>query len=619
MAIASAPIETLHNPPENDSSQTGRGVRRGVLPRLSACLAAPIAIATTLAWANPSAALPRGGPPPPPDCIGDITSRLAATPSSIDRDMDGPLVTTLTWSVNVPKGCPITTNLTLANSPVPKSGSRSFTLTTSTTFSLVLTSGNLHATLATIRVPVAGDPGFITVSAGRQLTADDITKFNEQWMQPFEIAGALNFATSTLGNRDPDGVWATGERMAAMVRMFERTHDARYLNHLRALNHIALQFRDDLPFDGPAVVRPLEQIRNKVGVPAWGGDGGRPDVEGVEYGGLHHIEEIVTSLYAYPIATFARIVAEDPSLQKQYGDDAIDDANRIFETVLFLLPQVKAERIGDFVEAHLIQPEEFLNRPTPADCDKAFNQAMYDHPDDASRWTQQHNDCKLKQALAGRDLPHNINLAFSMTLIELARAIGTPFYQQSPKRSPVAAARQDELLLAAIRQQRYFSNHLHDSNLSNVPNICLAINCWNYQENLPSGHNPHAEDLDHGAIDMSYLEESLQNYGLLYLAAQRFKEPLALGPQDWARFAATFLVNTQGTNFKHDIVGHDESPPYVANSRCEGWVTLARQRAPQIYQTCHDVTLRIVDGAQPYLNIGNHSSLLATKQFGPPP
>ena len=61
---------------------------------------------------------------------------------------------------------------------------------------------------------------------------------------------------------------------------------------------------------------------------------------------------------------------------------------------------------------------------------------------------------------------------------------------------------------------------------------------------------------------------------------------------------------------------YDEPPPYLANSRCEGWVTLARQSAPEIYQRRHDVSLRIVDGKQPYLNMGNRSSLLA-KQFGP--
>ena len=608
MAISPALDKTLRNLPGYDSNQIGRGlfaaVSCGVLSRLSACLAASIAIAITLVDASPSQAIPPDGPPPPPDCIADITGRLTATPPFIDRDKDIP-DTKLTWSIAKPKDCPVALTASLAGIPVAPSGSQPFTVTSTKTFALVLTSRNLHRTLATVRVDVAHDPGFIVVSPGRQVTADDITIFNEQWMQPFERQNALGFATYTLGNRDPDGVWGTGERMAALVRMYELTKDTRYLDHLHEFTQLALKFRDDLPFDGPEAPRPVEQIRNKVGVPAWGGDGGLPNVEGVEYGGLHHVEEVVSSLYAYPIAAFARIVAEDPSLQREYGDDAIDYANRVFETVVFFMPQIKTERIGDFVQGNLMQPEEFRNRPTQADCDSAFNQAMKDHPDDASRWTQQRSDCKLKQELAGRDLPHNINLTFSMVLIELSRAIGTNFYQQSPKHSVAAEAARDTLLRTIIRQQRYFSNHLWSSG------------GWNYEEDLPPDHNPHPEDLDHGAMDMSYLEESLQNYGLLYPAAQRFNEPLALGPKDWQAFARTFVANTGESNFKHDVAGHDEPPPYIANSRCEGWVTLARQSAPEIYQRCHDVSLRIVDGKQPYLGMGNHSSLLATKQFGP--
>jgi hypothetical protein len=72
---------------------------------------------------------------------------------------------------------------------------------------------------------VTGDPGFITVSYGKQLTADDITKFNQQWMQPLEKAAALNFAYSTLKNLDSSGDTGNGERMAAMVRMFLRMYE----------------------------------------------------------------------------------------------------------------------------------------------------------------------------------------------------------------------------------------------------------------------------------------------------------------------------------------------------------------------------------------------------------
>ena len=324
-------------------------------------------------------------------------------------------------------------------------------------------------------------------------------------------------------------------------------------------------------------------------------------------------------MYAYPIAAFARIVAEDPSLQAAYAAEAVDDANLIFQMVEFFLPQIHTQRVGDFIEARLTQPLEFVNRPTAADCTKAFNQAMMDHPDDASRWTQQNSDCNLKRQVAGRDFPHNINLTFSMVLIELARVVNSSFYQQAPNRSIAAELGKDVLLRTAIRQQRYFSDHLWL--VQNGSSVCPGHLCWNYGDDVPTGHDPHVEDLDHGAMDLSYVEVSQQSYSLLSQAAQRFNEPLALGPKDLQAMAFTFAGDAGENNFPHDLAGHDEPPPYIMNSRCEGWVTLARQGAPEIYQRCHDVSLRVVDGAQPpqpYLNMGNHSSLLANKQFGPP-
>jgi hypothetical protein len=143
---------------------------------------------------------------------------------------------------------------------------------------------------------------------------------------------------------------------------------------------------------------------------------------------------------------------------------------------------------------------------------------------------------------------------------------------------------------------------------------CAGIVCWYYEENLPPGHDPHPEDLDHGAMDMSYVGLLMRNFVRLGASGQRFNEPLAA--LDWQGLAGTFIRNASGSNFAHDIAGQPEPSPYDANSRCEGWLELARVN-PQVYSLCHDVTLRVVDGVQPHLNIGNHSSLLANKQFSP--
>ena len=44
---------------------------------------------------------------------------------------------------------------------------------------------------------------------------------------------------------------------------------------------------------------------------------------------------------------------------------------------------------------------------------------------------------------------------------------------------------------------------------------CLGIVCWNYEDDLPSDHDPHPEDLDHGAMDMSYVGLFFRNFGRL--------------------------------------------------------------------------------------------------------
>ncbi len=564
-------------------------------------------LVTMFLWGGSAHALPPDSDRDPPECVADITGRLTATPSEIDRETSHSLTTTLVWSVVIPKGCPASPILTLAGRAVERSGQMTLGVSRTTVYSLVLgSSASGLRTLARATVTVHGDPGFITVSPGRQVTADDIAKFNAQWMQPYQHDFWIGWAGGLLAARDPDGVWGTGERMAAMARMFDLTQDKRYLDHLRELSQLALKYRDDLPLDKnrPDLIRLTDQIRNKVGVPGWGG-------RSVSYGGLHHVEEIVTSVYAYPIAAFARIVAENPSLQPVYGNDAIDYANAVVQTVSFFLPQIRIQPAGSFIEATLTHPEEYRNRPTEADCTNAYDEAMRADPGNKARWDQKKSDCNNLRKLAGRGLPHNINLTFSMVLIELSRVLDTRFYLQSPRRSGDAENTRDSILVLISRQQRYFANRLYRYN-----SFCKSP-CWNYMDDLPTGLNPHPEDTDHGAMDMSYVGLFFRNFGRLHAAAERFHEPLAFTPSYLGDFARTFVMNIAGgSDFKHDVIGRDGQP--TDNTRCEGWLELTRADA-RVWQACHDVTLRIVDGRQPYLTTGNHSSLLMNKQFLPLP
>jgi hypothetical protein len=406
-----------------------------------------------------------------------------------------------------------------------------------------------HRDLASAIVTVNGDPGFIKVSPGAQVTADDITQFNQQWMQPWEIKAALDFARSTLSNMDSSGTTGNGERMAAMVRMYDLTHDPRYLDHLFDLVELMLRYRDDRASgDGPKV---KDEIRDKVGLPAWGGGL-------LDNFGLHSVLEWTSSLYAYPIAAFARILAEDPALRARYtcnviiipGAQAITGAqgaitgpqvasglhaaipqpqtsaelqavagrgaapgphaaasgpeavyipptyiprcadpivytNRVLETVDVFFPQLQQHLVGDSFEATLTHPKEYKSRPTKEDCDNALDDAKKHPPYDIDRLKQEHSDCLADRDSAEKPLPHNLNLAFSSVLIELSRVLATPFYQQSPARAPNA-----EQVLSFIsglmpRQQRYFVDHLNPESLKDDYDACKSHFCWYYEEPFP--------------------------------------------------------------------------------------------------------------------------------------
>ena len=122
--------------------------------------------------------------------------------------------------------------------------------------------------------------------------------------------------------------------------MFELTRDRKYLDHLRAIASTVLQFRndhhpgDDFPGrDNPVCIdcRPpfVDHERGKV-EPAWNSG---THWDWVDDGGLSPVDAVVTGLYGYAVAAFARIVAEDPSLQAAYGADAMTYANETLRTL----------------------------------------------------------------------------------------------------------------------------------------------------------------------------------------------------------------------------------------------------------------------------------------------
>jgi hypothetical protein len=623
-------------------------------------------------WPEPASAI--GG------CAG-VVGQLTATPSTIDREAT--TTAALTWSVDR-KSCPAPTVSIERTVPpdhhvVPLSGQMVlYDVTRTTTFVL----RTLDRELARATVAVNGDPGLITVSSGKQITADDITKFNQQWMQPWSTTAVLGTAASRLSNLDSSGDTEIGEQMAAMVRMFDLTHDTRYLDHLFDLIQIVLQYRDDRPLNSSP--KPTDQIRNKVGLAAWGG--GLLD----NYG-LHSVDEITSSLYAYPIAAFARILAEDPAVRARYEckvvtvpglqtvsgpqlvsgaqlvrgpqavpaqqavpasqatpglpavpikrcGDPVFYANRVLETVEVFRPQIHSQRVGNGVEATLTHPIEYKTRPSKDDCDDARKRANNVEPGSKDRWTEEYNDCLEDRDSAEKPMPHNINLAFSKVLIELSRVLASPFYQQSTARAGDAEEKQEFFSALMPRQQRYFVDHLNPESLKGKGK-CSDDFCWWYGEPTDasgpaecflikeSGYECltyRIEDTDHGSMDMTYVGLFLRDIDRLRAASARVHEQFSLGSKELQGFARTFTdniapnTNLTGGNFRSYVSGdqNDKAKPDDSDNLCDGWLELTRADA-KVWDLCREMSLRDVGGQQPYLRIGNHSVLLATKQFLP--
>jgi hypothetical protein len=474
------------------------------------------------------------------------------------------------------------------------------------------------ALLASSRTVTPRADEFVRLSPGRTIAPADIAAFDAAWTQPAKHDAALNQSYWFLYHRFDAGAWWAGEHMAALARMYDVTREPRYLALLRAFIEQALTLRDDQhPGDihntgDDLPPRPVDQFRGQT-VPGWGG-------KSLNSAGFHRADEVVSSLYAYPIAAFARIVTENPALQPTYGNDAVRYANAVIQTVWLFMPQVKYRTVGDFIEARLTGLDAFKTKPTAEQCESAYAEALERNPtaDEKAkrRYRQMRKNCKELRLMAGHPHAHNENLAFAMVLIELSRALDSAFYQQSPARSNDAEPTRKLIPLLVARQQRFFANHLRTATDAQQ----RARFVWNYSDDVPSGISTHVEDTSHGAVDMRYLGVLHHNFERLNAVTAPVGEPIALDRSYFRRFANTFLLKiVKGQNFSSNISGAAIKAPGAPddlNGTCDGWVNLSLAD-PAVYKVCRAVSLRVVNGRQPYLTIGNHSALLATKANGP--
>jgi hypothetical protein len=410
-------------------------------------------------------------------------------------------------------------------------------------------------------------------------------------MRPDWCAYELAQTWKGFSTRHPD--WSTAERMTAMMRMYELTQDLRYLDHLSQLIDLILFYRDD-HYPGnpdPACKRceptPIDDFRGGH-VAGWGG---------VQFGNLSGISEDLTGVLTYPIAAFARIVAEDPSLQADYGSDAVRYANSAMETMWSLMPQMDIQSVGSYFEAYLVRPDSYRTKLTQSVC-------------------QNNEECDNDHDFAGAPLEYNGNAAFMMTLIELWRALDSPFYRSSVFQTNQVEFTRTLIPLLVSRFQRFFADHLQT--LTDTPDGRPRF-YWNYNDGIP--HSIHPEKTTKGSLDMQYIDKLRRNVDRLNAVLVPLGEPILLDDSYLWKFANTFLWKIAGgawefglSAFAEDVTGKNPDPKY--NTECSGWVSLA-VAAGDAYSICREASLRVVNGGQ-NLTIGAHSALLMNKQFSPP-
>jgi hypothetical protein len=547
-------------------------------------------------------------------CIANAGGSLQATPSTIDRNVSLDRQVTLAWSVSLPAGCAATISISPASGGLLRSGSMQVTVSHAQTFSLNVRVGNRTITVASAPVAVLGDPGIISVSSGRLLLPVDVAAFDAKWMQPFDRAQGAGGAQVSMFFRADAAVWGIGELMGSLVRMYDLTHDRRYLDYLRDLCEVVLRMRDDNYPGNPdprcegCEPMPVDLFRGR-NEPAWGG-------RSVNSGGLYRVDEVTSSVYGYPVAAFARIVAEDPALQADYGAHAIRYANAMLQTAWVFIPQISYRPAGPFFEAYLTQLDIYRTKPTADDCTGAYYAALSKAqaaPDfDASvqaRLQQMLDNCNNLRRVANSPMSYNENQAFLMMLIELWRALDSGFYRQSAAPSKDAEPTRELVPLIVSRHQRYFANHLATlTDDARGPRFS-----WHHADDVPPGVTHDAEDTSHGALDMRYVEVLGRSFDRLNAVASASGEPIAFDSSYLTRFANTFIEKiATGTNFAEGVDGGVANPPDHRNGSCEGWVNLGWVN-PTVFDACREMSLRVIGGSQPYLGIGAHSSMLANK------
>jgi hypothetical protein len=576
-----------------------------------------ILLATLLSWTtctyadinipDPDDPLPEE-PRPPPTCVPAVTGTITANPAGAELSPGLPVTIDISWSASVTRTCNpmpgfVFQDLSGQRIGVDRRGSRKYVFDRPGTFTFWL-SLNRNGQLSTVATrSVVVTQSLAVISPGNAVTAEDIANFDRLWMHEPLVNHVLSDFDSELSQSKLTIGWDVGERLEAMVHMFELTRNPRYLAQMHRIIEIALKHRDDRRPGAP-----LDAFRRdrSAPMPFWGN---KTAASGDYW--TASLSLAVGGAMLYPIAAFTRIVAEDPQLwgvrinpssSVTYGQKALEYANAVLDSVEATVPDWQY-RFVDGTERRWPRSLPILAEMlTESRCREASQTSGNPHDD--------FNLCRDYANFAGLPHPHNLNHTQLMTEIELWRTLSTPFYQQSSESSPNWAAARMWIVNNVRGSQYFFEDSLrvtHGVGRLPLPPSGPARYIWDYMVDSP---RPHIEDVSHAAVSMRYIGMLRDNQELLHLGNVISNGPLR-------KFANTFLYNAAASErFAHDVSGRpvDADENRERDRVCAGWLELSRIDS-RVYEKCAEITLRIVGGQQPNVHAVNHAALLRNKRY----
>jgi hypothetical protein len=359
-----------------------------------------------------------------------------------------------------------------------------------------------------------------------------------------------------------------------LVLPFDGKMAERFVQRLGAIGNAVLVNRDDMHHG------PLDPFRGRV-MPAWGFFTPNRD-------GKWNTDVYSSGFLAYPMAAFARRVADHPARYAQYQGEAIRFITAVIETYQAFHP-----------ELHLVEgdPHAYFNIPMgyktlvcPAGPDQ--------------------DSCQDYREGAGTPIAFNENLSMMQALAECALAADSALYRGSAVATPEQLRlATEEMPLVVAKNVAFFVDNLSSNTLSDGTPYFE----WKSELGGPD------EDLSHSGFLLACLAVVLElRIGLDSLLARAGRaERISFSTSVGIGFANTFLRKIWHDNtLSSDITGRN--PNQDNNAGCTGWIPYA-QFDQRVWRRSRDTTFHpLVDDKgrpTPNLTVANHGALLRYREF----